>query len=136
MCIFQAKKHKNCQNMGPFSCEECPATFVWKQHLKRHISTKHSNLSLICYHCDYRSKRKDNMDRHLKTKHMESINIGSCNQTFPKKEENIILQVSQVNSSTENLQSSDTGMEHYKCSSQQNKLCFAPNIQISKHLKP
>ena len=89
--------------MGPFNCEECPATFVWKQHLKRPISTKHSNLSLTCYHCDYRSKRKDKMDRHLKTKHLDSINTGSCNQSFPKKEGNIILQVSQTISSPENF---------------------------------
>jgi hypothetical protein len=115
--------------MGPFSCEECPATFVWKQHLKRHISTKHSNLSLMCQYCGYRSKRKDNMDRHLKTKHAEDVNTGCCNQTSPKKDENIILQVCQAISSTENLRSSDTGMKHYKSSSQQNKFCFAPNIQ-------
>ena len=71
------------------------------------------------------------MDRHLKTKQLKSKNIGCCNQTFPKKEENIILQVSQAISFIENLQSSDTRMKHYKRSSQQNKLCFAPNIQAS-----
>ena len=117
--------------MGPFSCEECPATFVWKQHLKRHISTKHSNLSLICHHCDYRSKRKDNMDRHLKTKHLESINTRYCNQTFLKKEDKIILQVSQFISSPEKLQSSDKETKHYMSSSQQNKIFCIPNLHAS-----
>ena len=59
------------------------------------------------------------------------FNLGNINSVI-KKKENIILQVSQVISSPENLQSPDKGMKLYKSSSQQNKLCFAPNIQASQ----
>ena len=53
-----------------FCCDQCESQYTTKDHLKRHILTKHNGLRFPCNHCDYQAKQETNLKMHVESKHV------------------------------------------------------------------
>ena len=60
-----------------FYCPYCDVVVSWKDSLKRHILSKHSNnaVDYTCLFCNNKYSSKDSLKRHMKMKHPEEASL-------------------------------------------------------------
>ena len=71
------KSNHGDNDVRPFECSECRASFKKAEHLKSHFQLKHTTeRNFPCRFCDYRAKLKCDMNAHER-RHVKIINEAS-----------------------------------------------------------
>lgn len=62
---------------GQYSCPRCGNDYRWKRNLTRHLAKEcGKEPAFQCHSCDYRSKHKQHMLRHIASKHPKQSDNG------------------------------------------------------------
>ena len=83
----QAALEQHIERCEKHLCVECDINFSHKQHLERHIKTKHSEGMETLQHCQcgYSTKRADNLKRHQHSCISKKRKSSSCVDPLPEK---------------------------------------------------
>ena len=120
--IRESQLQKNTDGM--FECDQCESKFLRKDHLKRHIQSKHEGVRYACNQCDYQASYNCDLRRHIQSKH-EGVRYA-CDQCE--------YQATQQDSLKMHIQSQHDGVKYAcdQCEYQASRQYLRRHIQ-SKH---